>query len=179
MLNIDLGTEERRIAIEAIATLVHIKSTLTELLLKPAGVPLDIIKRLINLRDDATGRPMSKRKIAPLILDEVEKRPDCHAVVRAIVNISAHWTNFHLADDEFQARATVQKARAIMGTIEEMDAREERQRELSREQAAARVERESAEMKRKHNELLLLMFDEMAKSDDSHNRGYLLQELLN
>ena len=122
---------------------------------------------------------MSKRKIAPLILDEVEKRPDCHAVVRAIVNISAHWTNFHLADDEFQARATVQTARAIMGTIEEMDAREERQRELSREQAAARVERESAEMKRKHNELLLLMFDEMAKSDDSHNRGYLLQELLN
>ena len=180
MLNIDPGTEERRIAIEAIATLVHIKSTLTELLLKPAGVPLDIIKRLINLRDDATGRPMSKRKIAPLILDEVEKRPDCHAVVRAIVNISAHWTNFHLADDEFQARATVQKARAIMGTIEEMDAREERQRELSsREQAAARVERESAEMKRKHNELLLLMFDEMAKSDDFHNRGYLLQELLN
>ncbi len=34
-------------------------------------------------------------------------------------------------------------------------------------------------MKRKHNELLLLMFDEMAKSDNSHNRGYLLQELLN
>ena len=179
MLNIDLGTEERRIAIEAIATLVHIKSTLTELLLKPAGVPLDIIKRLINLRDDATGRPMSKRKIAPLILDEVEKRPDCHAVVRAIVNISARWTNFHLANDEFQARATVQKARAIMGTIEEMDAREERQRELSRDGRCVPPRTREPEMKRKHNELLLLMFDEMAKSDNSHNRGYLLQELLN
>jgi hypothetical protein len=63
--NVDLGVEERRIAIEAIATLVHIKSTLAELLLKPAGVPSDVINPLLYLRDDATGRPMSKRKIAP------------------------------------------------------------------------------------------------------------------
>jgi hypothetical protein len=177
--NLDLGVEERRIAIEAIATLVHIKSTLAELLLKPAGVPSDVINPLLYLRDDATGRPMSKRKIAPLILNELEKRPDCHGVVRAIVDVAAHWTNFHLADDEFHARATVQKAREMMGTIAEMEAREERQRELAREEAAARIERERAGITRKHNELLLFMFDEMARHADPHQRGYLLQELLN
>jgi hypothetical protein len=176
--SIDLGVEERRIAIEAIATLVHIKSTLGELLLKPAGVPLDVVN-LLYLRDDVTGRAMSKRMVAPLILNELEKRTECSGVIRAIIDIAAHWSHFHLADNEFQARATVQKAREMMGTIEEMEAREARQRELAREAAAARVERERFEGRRKHNELLLLMFDEMARNADPHQRGYLLQELLN
>ena len=176
--NIDLGVEERRIAIEAIATLVHIKSTLAELLLKPAGAPLEVVN-LLYLRDDVTGRPMSKRMAAPLILNELEKRADCCGVIRAIIDRAANWTNFHLADNEFQARATVQKAREMMGTIDEMEAREARQRELAREEAAARFERDHFEARRKHNDLLLLMFDEMARHADPHQRGYLLQELLN
>jgi hypothetical protein len=176
--NIDLGVEERRIAIEVIATLVHIKNTLVELLLKPAGVPLEIVN-LLYLRDDVTGRLMSKRMVAPLILDELEKRPDCSGVIRAIIDIASHWTRFHSADNEFQARATVQKAREMMGTIEEMEAREAKQRELARKDAAARVERERLQDRRKHNELLLLMFDEMAQHADPQQRGYLLQELLN
>lgn len=176
--NIDLGVEERRIAIEAIATLVHIKSTLAELLLKPAGVPLDVVN-LLYLRDDVTGRPMSKRMVAPLILNELEKRADCCGMIRAIMERAANWTNFHLADNEFQARATVQKAREMMGTIDEIEAREARQRELAREEAAARLERDRFEVRRKHNDLLLLMFDEMARHADPQQRGYLLQELLN
>jgi len=66
-----------------------------------------------------------------------------------------------------------------MGTIAEMEAREARQRELAREEAGARVERERFEERRKHNELLLMMFDEMARHSDPRHRGYLLQDLLN
>jgi len=43
----DLGTEGRRLAIEIIATLVHIKSTMVELILKPAGISSDIYKPLL------------------------------------------------------------------------------------------------------------------------------------
>ena len=40
-------------------------------------------------------------------------------------------------------------------------------------------ERERAELFRRQLELLLLMFDDLAKSDDPKRRGYLLQDLLN
>ena len=175
----DLGVEGRRIAIEAIATLVHIKNTMAELLLKPAGVPAEIYRPLLNRRDEATGRPLSKRKIAPLILDAIDGRPDCSGVVRALVVIAAKWTNFHLADDEFAARATVQKARELLGTLELMEAREAKQRDLARKEEISRMERERAELVRKQSELLLMMFDDLTKSDDAQSRGYALQDLLN
>jgi len=47
-----------------------------------------------------------------------------------------------LAKDEFVARATVQKARELLGTIELMEAREAKQRELARKQEIARMEQE-------------------------------------
>ena len=175
----DLGIEERRLVIEIIATLVHIKKAMAELILKPAGVPVDVYKSLLYQRDDSTGRPLSKRQIAPLIIDTMEKRTDCSGVVRAIIEIAANWSSFHLADDEFAARATVQKAREIMGTIELMEARETEQRELARKEEIARMERERAELIRKQSELLLMMFDDLTKSDDPHQRGYRLQDLLN
>ncbi len=62
----------------------------------------------------------------------MEQRSDCPGVVRRIVEIAAHWNSFHLADDEFAARATVQKAREVLGTIELMEVREAEQRELAR-----------------------------------------------
>jgi hypothetical protein len=64
----NFGIDEKRLAIEAIATLCHIKRPMVELLLKPAGVPEDIYRQLIYARDES-GRKMSKREIAPLILD--------------------------------------------------------------------------------------------------------------
>jgi hypothetical protein len=175
----DLGIEERRLVIEIIATLVHIKKAMAELLLKPAGIPPDVYRSLLYQRDDITGRPLSKRQIAPLILAAIEKRSDCSGVVRAMIEIAAHWSSFHLADDEFAARATVQKAREVLGTIELMEAREAEQRELARKEEIARMERERAEIIRKQSELLLMMFDDLAKSADPHQRGYLLQDLLN
>ena len=65
----NIGVEERRLAIEIIATLVNIKKVMAELILQPAGVPPKIYQQLISLRDKNTGQLLSKRQIAPLIFD--------------------------------------------------------------------------------------------------------------
>ena len=109
----------------------------------------------------------------------IDGRSDCHGVIRALVEITAGWSSFHLADDEFAARATVQKAREMLGTIEIMEAREAKQRDIARRDELARMERERAELLSKQSELLLMMFDELARGDDHQRRGYLLQDLLN
>jgi hypothetical protein len=175
----DLGVEERRLAIEVIATLAHIKRVMADFILKPAGVPSEVYQSILYRRDDTTGRVLSKRQLAPLVLDAIEKRSDCQGAIRRIIEIAANWSSFHLADDEFAARATVQKAREVLGIVEMMEARETKQRELARMEELSRMERERADLFRKHSQLLLMMFDEMAKSDDPQQRGYLLQELLN
>ena len=175
----DIGVEERRVAIEAIATLVKIKHVMADLILKPAGVPPEIYRSLLYRCDPSTGWTLSKRQIAPLIVEAVEDRPDCAVVIRAIVEIAANWSSFYLASDEFAARATVQKAREVLDTIEVMAAREAKQRELGRKEEIARMEREKAELFRKQSSLLLMMFDELVSSGDVQRRGYHLQELLN
>jgi hypothetical protein len=68
----DLGTDGKRLVVEIIATLVHIKSTMVTLLLRPAGVPEDVYRPLLYRRDEATGRILSKRQIAPPVLDQLD-----------------------------------------------------------------------------------------------------------
>lgn len=175
----EINIEERRVAIEAIATLVNIKKMMAELILKPAGVSPEIYSHLLHKRDDYTGQRLSKREIAPLILEAVEKRADCNNIIRAIIEITANWNGFHLAQDEFKARATVQKAREVLDVIEIMDAREARERENAREQETAHMEQERAALFRKHLDILLMMFDDMAQSSNPQQRGFLLEDLLN
>lgn len=175
----EAGVEAKRLAIEAIATLVNIKSTMADLILRPAGIPSEIYRSLLYRRDESTGRPLSKRQIAPLTIEAVEGLPDGSGIVRRIVEITAGWSSFHLAQDEFAARATVQKARELLGQIELMEEREAKQRELARKEELARLERSRVELIRKHSELLLMMFDDLAVSQDPQRRGYLLQDLLN
>ena len=174
----DLGTDERKVAMEAIATLCHIKRVMVDLLLKPAGVPENIYQPLLYRRDE-TGRALSKRQIAPLIVEGCEKQPGAQSAIRRVVEIAATWSSFHLAENEYVARATVQKARELFGIIETMEAREARAREITRQEELARFSRERDEMVRRQSDLLLMMFDEVARSSDSQQRGYLLQELLN
>ena len=175
----EISVEVRKLAIEIIATLVYIKHTMSKLILEPAGVPPEVYRPLLSCRDETTGKTLSKRQIAPLILNAIENRSDCNGVFRRMIEIAAHWSSFHLADNEFQARATVQKARELLGTIELMEAREAKQRELARKEELARMEREQAEILRKQSELLRMMFDELAVSTEEQRRGYLLQDLLN
>ena len=163
---------------EAIATLCHVKRVMADLLLRPAGVPEEVYRSLLYRRDE-TGRLLSKRQIAPLILDGCEKLPAAQQSIRRIVEITATWSSFHLADDEYAARATVQKARELLGVIETMEAREARAREIARQEELARMGRERADILKRQSELLLMMFDELARSEDAQRRGYLLQDLLN
>jgi hypothetical protein len=174
----DLGTDQRRLAIEIIATLVHVKNNLVEFVLKPAGVPAEIYRPLLYGRDPNTGKIFSKRQIAPLILDAVEQRPNCSVVLRSILEIAANWQSYHLADDEYVARAVSHKAREILGILETMQAREAHQREVARKEEVARMERERVALFERQSSLLLMMFEELARSEDTQNRGYLLQELL-
>ncbi len=174
----DLGTDERRLAIEAIATLCHIKRAMADLLLRPSGIPDEVFSPLLYRRDE-TGRILSKRQIAPLIIAECEADPDRRQSIRRLLEITAGWNSFHLADNEYVARATVQKARELLGIIETMEAREAQIRELARQEEAARLAKERGEIVKRQSRLLLMMFDELAISDDPHRRGYLLQDLLN
>lgn len=174
----DLGTDERRVAIEAIATLCHIKRAMADLLLRPSGIPEEVFRPLLYRRDE-TGRVLSKRQIAPLIIAACEADPQCRHCIRRLLEVTAGWSGFHFADDEYAARATVQKARELLGVIETMEAREAKIRELAKQEEVARLAKERAETVKRHSDLLLMMFDELARSDDPHRRGYLLQESLN
>lgn len=100
-------------------------------------------------------------------------------MVRKIVEIAAAWKSFEFADDEYAARATVQKARELLGIIETMQARETRVREITRQEELVRLESEKAELIKRESALLLMMFDDLSRSDDTKRRGYLLQDLLN
>src|SRR5260370_1042946 len=154
--------EHRKTAIEIIATLVHIKTTMADLILRPANVPLDVYKPLLYKRDAATGRVLSKRQIAPLILDATAQRGIEGAIVRSLLEIAAGWSSFHLAKDEFQARATVQKARELLGQIELAEEREARQREIARKDALAHLEHERADIRSKQSAIFPTMFDSLA-----------------
>jgi hypothetical protein len=55
------SVEEKRLAIEIIATLVYIKDTMADLILKPAGVPADIYKPIIHKREEETGKALSPK----------------------------------------------------------------------------------------------------------------------
>ena len=175
----DLGVDGRRLALEAITTLVHLKNALGELILKPAGVEQEIYRPLFHQRDSITGYTLSKRQIAPLILDAVEKKGETARVVRAIIEIAANWNSFHLADDEYAARATVQKARELLGTLEQMEARETAAREEARKAEVARMQQERVELFEKHSSLLLMMLDSLETEKNHQHRGYLLQDLIN
>lgn len=171
--------EEKSLAIQIICTLVNIKSAMAELILKPAGVPKDVYSNLLYKKNNVTGKTMTKREIAPLIIDEIEKESDSTEIIRSILEIAANWSSFHLAHDEYQARATVQKSREVIGNIELMEAREKQQREITRKEELARMEKERANILSKGLSLLLMMFDSLATNQDAQQRGYLLEDLLN
>jgi len=171
---VDLGTEERIAAIEVIATLVYHKSRMVELILEPAGIPPDIYRPILNRRNPLTGLKLSKREMAPLILDAMEARPDGSKAVLAIIKIAANWTEqrFHLADkEEFKARAAVQKARSLLGNvqrIEEQEAMLQAQRNIELTQ----IEREQ------ERERIRKILEDLWEAKDAHYRGYQLEILL-
>ncbi|USQ96519.1 hypothetical protein [Caulobacter sp. RL271] len=180
-----IDADARRLALEAIATLVNIKRMAAERLLVPAGVPADLIKRFLNERDPATNGKRSKREAGAVVLDALGELELEGQVVRRIIEIAADWQDFHLAQDEYRARSVVQKAREMVGSLQEMAAREHqevqrrrREAELAREAAVLGQKRERNEMIRRESALLLAMFDQAVLTGDPQQRGYFLENLL-
>jgi hypothetical protein len=102
---VDLGPEERRLVVEAIATLAHLKQNMIDMLLRPASVPPSCYAPFLNRRDERTGHLLSKRQVAPLIIAEIEKLDEGRVILRRIIRRAAEWDSFHLAgDDEMEAR---------------------------------------------------------------------------
>lgn len=171
--------DARRLALEAIATLVNIKKSAADLVLRRSGVPEDLIRRFLTERETATGAKRSKREAGTAILEELTSRGEDGPVVRNIVALAADWSAFHLAADEYQARAVVQKARELSGVLEAADARARATAESDQRLRAEAEQREEQETLARQSALLLAQFDQAAMSADPHKRGYLLQDLLN
>ncbi|WP_114859758.1 hypothetical protein [Azospirillum brasilense] len=171
--------DARRLALEAIATLVYVKKTAADQVLRRVGVPEDLIRRFLTERDPATGEKRSKRDAGALVLEELARTGGDHAVIRNIVALAADWSAFHLAQNEYQARAVVQKARELRGVLAAADARELAEAEARREAAAQQRQREQSEMIKRQSALLLAQLDQAASSGEHQQRGYLLEDLLN
>ncbi len=168
----------RAVVIEAIATLVNIKSTMVSVLLVPAGVPQALCSSLLQQKDQITGKDISKRKFAPLLLDEIERMPNAEVILRKIIRIASAFSKFELSQDEYEARATVQKANEVQAVLQRLDEREAAVQARDREDARKKEERDRALQLRQHLPRLLMMFDAMAKERDHQKRGYLLQPLI-
>jgi hypothetical protein len=74
------AADARRLALEAIATLINIKKTAADQLLRPAGVRDDLIRRFLTERDPATGERRSKREAGAIVLDELARSGEDAAV---------------------------------------------------------------------------------------------------
>jgi len=90
-----LDVDARRLAIEIIAKLVNVKKTAAGLLLRPADLPEDLVRRFLSERDP-TGEKRTKREAAPLLLEELAQRRMEHDVVRELIRVAATWEAFHL-----------------------------------------------------------------------------------
>lgn len=169
----------RRLALEIIATLVNIKRVAADLLLRRAGTDEDLIRRFLTDRDPATGAKASKRVAGTMVLDELAKEGRDFAVIGKLIEIAAAWDAFHLASDEYVARATVQKAREVSKSVAEQEERARVAAEARRRETAAMQSQEQEAQLKQQSLLLLGQFDEATKDGDPHGRGYLLQDLLN
>ncbi len=174
-----LDADARRLALEAIATLAHVKKIAADQILRPAGVPDDLIRQLLKGRDPTTGEALTKRQAGAFILDELARRGSDRVVVRKIIDLVAEWDAYHLANDEYEARAVVMKAREMKGVLAEADAREVAEQERVASEHAARQKTERTKVLRQQSALLLAQFDDASSDGDPQQRGYLLQDLLN
>ena len=178
--NHPVNVDARKLALEAMATLVNVKKIAADRLLRPAGIPDPLIRQFLKGRDATTGDALTKRQAGALILDELEREGKDGATVRALLGIAAGWTAYDLALDEYKARAVVQKARELVGVLAEADERERTEHERATRERAEQQKADRDLMQRRETELLLAQFDQASTDgDDPQSRGYLLQDLLN
>ena len=175
----ELSTESKRTAVEVMACVPWWKRDLIEKILKPSGVPREVYDKHLNRIDEFTGKRITKRAAAPHILAEMEARGEGARFVRAVIQIGAGWSDFHLHEREMDARAAVEKAKAYLRQLEGVEARERaRQEEISREKKHQREREQTAQFTRERN-LLRMQFDALHQMSDPQERGRLLEDFLN
>jgi hypothetical protein len=171
--------DSRRLALEVIATLVNVKTSAADQLLRRAGVKDDLIRRFLSERDPITGQRRSKREAGTMVLEALAKLGEDGPVVRELIAIASQWDAFHLAQDEYKARAVVQKAREMNSMLADAEARENSARERRAKAEEEKRQQERQATRRQQSELLLAQFDQASTSGDPQRRGYLLEDLLN
>lgn len=177
------STDTKKLVIEIIATLVHIKSTMYELILKPSGINKDYFQSLTKQKNDF-GKWLTKREIASKIIAAIENHANYEKIMRSIIKTASEWNQFHLSDDEYEARATVQKAREVLGILDLWEEKESKEREQAREKAREKAELEKKAQKEidliKQLQLLLLTYDSISgKSENPQMRGTILEDIVN
>jgi hypothetical protein len=141
-----LDADARRLAVEIFAKLAHVKKIAADQLLRPAGVPEELIRTFVKGTDAATGAPLTKRQSAASILEQMSRDGTDRAMVRKLIDRAAKWDAFHLSDKEYEARGVVQKAREIVGVLAAADEKEraELERITRGREEQQRKEREAA-----------------------------------
>jgi len=173
-----LDADARRTALEVMATLANVKRIAADQILRPAGVPDALVREFLTGRDATTGQALTKRQAGALILEQLARAGTDGPVIRKLVDLATRWDSFHLAAEEFKARAVVQKARELAGVLADSDARERERHEQTERARADRERQDQNNAFRKQSELLLAQFDHAALSTDHHQRGYFLEDLL-
>lgn len=178
--------EMLKLSIEIISNLVYIKNQMYNHILKPVGVNQKDFEKLLKVKN-IDGKLLTKREIGITLLEEV-KNPDLKKeMVVSVIRIGAHWNKYHLSDNEYKARATVQKAREILNIIDIMQEKDEELLKVQKLKESQKAEELMSKIrKQKENEiienskLLLLMFDNILMvENNAQKKGYMLEELIN
>ncbi len=172
------GVEARKLALEIMATLVNVKRIAADRLLKPAGIPDELVRQFVKGKDATTNESYTKRQAGALILEELARDGKDGLAIRKLIDIAAGWDAFDLAQNEYMARAVVQKAREQKGVLAETDARETADQERAERERSERQRRERETTLQRESALLLEQFDHLSVNSEPHERGYLLQDLL-
>lgn len=173
------SADTKKLVIEIIATLVHIKGTMYELILKPARINKNYFQSLTKQKNDA-GKWLTKREIASKIISEIETHPNYEKIMHSIIKTATEFNQFHLSDNEYEARATVQKAREVLGVLEILEKEETRKRELAREKAELERASQKEQELASQLPLLLLAYDSISgKSGNPQLRGVMLEDIVN
>lgn len=170
-------TEARRFAVEVIANLINVKGIAAERLLRPAGLPDDLILRFLNDRSSISGKKLTKREFTPILLDELDRRGSTAAFIDKIIEIAAQWTDYHLSTDEITARGLSQKALDLRADLAEIKKRISQEQEKKRAELESKNSQEQENIRCKQHELLLMQFNTATGAESPQNRGYLLEDL--
>ncbi|OLS17086.1 MAG: hypothetical protein HeimC3_49800 [Candidatus Heimdallarchaeota archaeon LC_3] len=172
---IEINTDIRKLVIEIIASLANLKRNMVSFVLEPSKVPPSCFREIFHIKDSETGRNLSKREMAPLILDKIEKLSNKEEIILNIITIASKWEKFHLHPEEYRAKATVETAKAMLNKLERM--KKETSKKDKRD--IERIEKERLTRISKELKLLLRMFDDMHQMEENIKRGFLLEDLLN